>query len=171
MGNSITNSLLAYPIFLFGYSLKSRVNNLNEKFQIRSYWSWSLFIFSIGILIIVPAYNDWPKMYINGYGKNILLFTIGVLTGLYIVYFIARLIGTRLSKIISILSRGNILTLGLHSYFVAALHGAGLLNGYVDYVYAFLIMILMIPIIIAVKKYIPWIIGIKPIRKNNLIPL
>lgn len=161
IGNSFINSLLAYPIFILGYLCKPYINYWTEKPITSSLLGWITFILSLVLLIIIPEYNNWPRMYINDYGNNILLFIIGIILGLYATYFIAMLIGHKFNNIISTLSMGNILTLGIHSYFVAALHGSGLLNGYIDWFYAILIMLIMIPIIDITKKLAPWIIGFK----------
>lgn len=163
LGNSWANATIAYPVFLLGMGVKSKLGKLID-LPIKNILGWTLFIISTAIIVSLPFFNDWPQMYLNGYGQSIFLFFFGAISGIYWVYFIARLMDGVASKIIYILSIGNILTLGLHPFLVASLHGSGILNGIVDWGLAIVIMILMYPTIKFCYQYLPWLMGK---RKHN----
>lgn len=101
-------------------------------------------------------------MYRSEYGNNYLFFIIGALAGIYIVYFVSKLIGDNGQQFIRILSTGNILTLGIHPYFVQVynhLHSESLPVALVS---GIIIMAIMYPIIKFVLKHMPFVIGRSP---------
>ncbi len=153
-----TDAVLAYPFFLFGYFLKrymSEFDNLN----INRLCGWLFVVLSMGILIVIPHFNNWPMMYQNQYGNNYFLFITGASAGIYLVYFISRQLGRIAKKYITVLSVGNILTLGIHPYFVQFYSHFHLTYLWSALLVGLLIMAMMYPIINFAQKYFPVIIG------------
>lgn len=157
-GSSYTDAVLAYPFFIFGSMMKKHLEGLN---------SWSpvnipgvvLLILSFAAIIIIPIYNSWPKMYLSEYGNNYALFIVGAFAGIYIVYFVSKLLGNRLSKPMAVMSTGNILTLGLHMYAVIIYIHFRISSLAIGMMAGLVIMICMYPVIRFVLRRIPWLIG------------
>ena len=95
------------------------------------------------------------------YGKNIILFFIGGISGTMVVFLMSFMLRNVKSKVIDTISVGNILILGLHPIFIRAYHLLPEVyqSVYMDYFAALVILFAFIPIIHLSKRYFPVILG------------
>lgn len=153
--NSIISVFIAYPFYAFGIYLrkyKTSLNSINGK-----KYMWGIFVISFIFFLISSHYNDYVWMYKCYYGRNLFLFLLSGIFGTCCVFVLAKLLG-RTSKIILIISKGTIIILGFHMYFIK-IYRAFFQNSYVDFIVAAIIIIFFIPMIILFNNYFPLIIG------------
>lgn len=153
-----TDAVLAYPFFIIGYLMKNYITELDNH-NVNNLYGWFGAVLSIIILIVIPNFNDWPMMYQNQYGNNYVLFLIGAFSGIYLIYFVSKLIGDKAKKYIIVLSIGNILTLGIHPYFVQIYNHFHIVSMLPALISGLMIMTVMYPIILLAMRYFPIIIG------------
>lgn len=165
--NAILNVTVSIQPFAFGYYLRQYKEYLN-KYQVSPVSFIILFAFSILIIIYCGETNGNVWLYQNGYGKSIILYLIGVIGGTIFLFIVSKLLGGKGYRFISILSTGNILTLGCHQIFVSVIQMNINTNNYLSYALAFLVLLLFIPLITICKSYFPFIIGIyHPLSNQN----
>lgn len=161
-GNSILNVTVAYPFFWFGNALRSRLGLLNNiKLMSRTTYITTCICFIV--LLFVGKYNWKVWIHLNAYGRYLLLYIIGGLTGTYVVYVISilseRYWGA--SRFLNVLSVGSIVILGFHyGIIIDLIYLCNLnVNDYNAIFYSFAIMMLFIPINMFFEKYCPMIFG------------
>lgn len=160
-GNSIFSVTVAYPFFWFGIFLRQYIDKLNN---INLNWkTFALTGINLFILIIVGRFNWIFYMYLNTYGRYLILAIIGGIAGTYVVYTMAilseRYFNT--NKYLRTLSVGSIVILGFHNSIIMdfmRLHNVSI-NDYNVLLYSLLIMLLFIPINMFLEKYCPIIMG------------
>lgn len=151
--NCVINVCTAFPFFALGIFVsdyKLILNELNNKMKL-------VIISLCGFLFVSVCwfYNGGVGMHQCDYGGNMLLFLLGGVSGSIIIFAVSKLLG-HTSKIVAIISRGTIIILGFHKLLIIR----GLMpTPYLDMVYAALIVILFIPVILLIEKYIPIMIG------------
>lgn len=158
--NALVDSTMAYPFFIGGYYLRRWKTWINEFNNL----SAEIIIFIIsGILMCGSAYLNGPVwMYINGYGKNFLLFLIGGTTGTLCVLIVSRWIGNLWTSTAIIISKGTIIILAFHIYmipYIKRLIAHSHLSSLFDYPAAAILTLAFVPVIIFVMKHCPLIMG------------
>ena len=156
--NAFFNVMVSIQPFAIGYYLRKYKETL-IKYQISKVSFILLFAFSIFIIFICGKTNGNVWLYQNAYGKSFVLYLIGVVGGIILLFILAKLFEKKKYRFISILSTGNILTLGFHQFFVNAIQMNFNTNNFYSYVLAFIILTLFIPMIIICKAYFPFILG------------
>ncbi len=157
--NAIVNIIVSYQPFAIGYYLRQYREAL-IKYQASSLSIILLLSFSLFIIFLCGRTNGNVWLYQNGYGKSIVLYHIGVVSGTLFLFTLAKLFDKRKYRFISILSTGNILTLGFHQFFVNVIKMYYHTNNFLPYVLAFIILIVFIPLIIICKSYFPFLLGL-----------
>lgn len=156
--NAILNVIVSIQPFAIGFYLRQYKDVIN-KYQISPLSFIKLFAFSILLIYFCGEINGNVWLYQNGYGKSIILYLIGVIGGCIFLFIVAKLFGKREFRFISVLSTGNILTLGFHQFFVNVIQMNTNTNNYLPYALALVILILFIPLIIICKSHFPIILG------------
>lgn len=160
--NAIINVFLAFPFYTIGYLLRPYKEMLSA---VKKRWM-PLFVL-IGIVCIwyCGSHNEIVSLYCSSYGDNMLLCFIGALGGTVLLYAIARLLELYLADFVFITGGGTIVILGLHgivmSIFKRSVFKLISFDGIWIYAESLFILIVIVPIIIIVKKYIPVLYGNK----------
>ena len=155
LSNSIVNVCTAYPFFAIGAYAKKYKNRLNafNNMKVLGF----VFLVCTYIVYLCGYYNEHIWMDCCDYGSNMFLFLLGAIAGIICVFVLSKCIG-RAPKAVTIISRGTIIILGFHLYFVILirrLFDVSLL----DYIFAAIILVAFIPIIQFVGKKCPLMIG------------
>lgn len=155
--SAILNVFVAFPFFAFGTWIKSykdKISGIHSKKLLLI-----MLVFSGLIVYYCGEYNEVVWMYKCGYGDNILLFLMGGMSGTTMIFSLVKLF-VRPSYSMETIARGNILILGFHgrliNFFSKTTSNLPL---YIDYVSAFIIMVLFIPAILFCERFFPWLIG------------
>lgn len=113
------------------------------------------------IVIIVGWYNGAPWMYDATYGKHIVLFFVGGLSGTLAVFIVSCNLKNLKPNWLLVISKGTIIILGFHQLFIRAysylpdkFH-----NVFVDYTVALVILFAFVPIIQLSERYFPVLLG------------
>lgn len=160
--NAIENVAIAYPLFLIGHILCKRRKAINSFHDTRTLLLLSLF--AIIIICFCGKTNGEVWVYNNDYGRSYILFLIGSMCGTILLYTISVMMENRFSSIIQTLSIGNIITLGFHPIIIAQI---GPQDGFIAYATSFIILFSFYPITLLAKKYFPYILGAKYIKKEK----
>lgn len=162
---AILNAMLAIPFFLFGNILSDKYKlqftyYTNKLLKLSKFKITFMIIMLSCIVISIAHFNSTAWMYLNSYGKNIILFFIGGLSGSILVYLVSLLLNNIKSKWVTLISTGTILILGFHIFLVIFLKKISTLHlFYIDALTSLLILILFIPLIHLCLNYYPIIIG------------
>lgn len=156
--NTFINVFTAYPFFALGIFLRdyrSFLHEWNKKVTI-------LLAFLCGLLIVIGCcyFNGFVALFHCDYGGIMFWFLIGGVAGTMMVFALSKLLG-HAPKLVTVISRGTIVILGFHKLFIVR---GSMPVSYLDMVYAALIVILFIPVILLIEKYIPIMIGKYRIR-------
>lgn len=151
--NSIVNTFISYPFFMFGVLLKKKkeiiCRGLNAKSCIL------VLTLSIIVTLLCSHFNGEVWMYRNDYGKSFLLYLIGGISGTLGIYIICKWLDKINSSIVTTIANGSIIILGLHFYILSYLH----ICKELDFISAFICLILFIPVIKLCEKKLPMLIG------------
>ena len=118
-----------------------------------------------GIVYLCGYYNGIVNMFMCFYGRNMLLFFIGGTAGTAMLYALSKLSHGGY-KYVQILSIGSIIIMGFHINFIMTIRLFIPDPSYWDFLFAFLIMVLFIPIILLSSKYFPYLIGRMRVTKQ-----
>lgn len=160
--NAVVDVCTAFPFFAFGVfarDYKFILNEWNQKAGI-------ILIVVAGFLLVYTSwyYNGSVGLYACCYGGNMFLFLLGGVSGSIMVFAVSKLLGTP-SQLVSIISRGTIIILGLHKLLIN-LVWVFFPASYLDVLFAAIIVILFIPIITMIEKYFPLMVGIYRIKNK-----
>lgn len=104
-------------------------------------------------------------MYVNAYGENYLLFLLNAAAGIYLAFFVLKLMEPalrRYERVLTVLAIGNVFTLATHFYAVNylydPLHTTSISIGALT---SIAYTLAMYPIILMVLKYWPALVGAK----------
>ena len=156
--NANINVFVCMPFFLIGVFIKQWKNVIcslhNYIIEI------VLFIISIAIVILCGNYNGYVWMYLNGFGNNYVLYIIGGMAGLCLLFTISLWL-SRLShhNTVQVISKGSIVIIGLHIIVVRRLMELPNRIWLEDMLFSLLILICFIPIVRFVEMYIPILLG------------
>lgn len=153
--NAIINVLTAYPFFAFGVLLHDFIGTIDK-------WKAKPIIvsaFFLGLFLVIMSnhYNNYVAMYRCNYGGNMWWFLIGSFAGCMMIYAVSKLL-VDISKPIIIISRGTIIILGFHLFFIDLIKSF-VYASYLDFLFATVILILFIPIILITERYFPLLAG------------
>ena len=148
--NALINISLSYPFFFLGVYLK-RYNSCNNDNSLRIN-SFVASLICLGILLVSGYFNGAPWLYMNTYGKSLMLFIIGSLSGIYFFVVFAKLLSSickneTAHKIIINLSDGVIIILGLHQLFLRIYPKLDCGNSWGIYLFALFVLFSFYPII------------------------
>ena len=159
--NAIVNVLLSYPFFYFGTILRKYKTVINEGFNTR--YSVLMFFITLLITYMCSIYNGHVWVYINDYGNNFLLYLVGGFSGTALIYIISKWLDKIESSIVSTISIGSIIILGLHFSFIRYMK----IRPELDFVSAFILLLLFVPIIRFCERRLPILIGIYRTNKSK----
>lgn len=162
--NSYVNVFLAMPFFIIGVMLRPFMKEFSEA-------SPALLFF----VIIVGGVGVWycgtnnniVYLYRCSYGSDLFLCIVGALFGTASVFAVSRLLEGNLVKFIKIVGGGTIVILGLHgNYFlhnISVITNRSIVGGW-KFLECALILLIMFPIIIIIKRYLPVFYGYKKVK-------
>ena len=152
--NSIVNVCTAFPFFAIGNYLKkykSAFNSLHLAILI------IVFIVGLSLVYLSGKYNDYVWMYMNGFGGNMVWFLLGGIGGTICIYAISKLLG-HVPRFVLVISKGTILILGFQMYFIEEFRRF-FAPSFLDFVNAWVVVLLFVPVILLAEKYFPLILG------------
>lgn len=163
--NAIVDVCTAYPFFALGILLHDYKAILKE-------WNHKGMLVLMGVcgfllVFICCSYNGSVGLHCSDYGGNMLLCLLGGVSGSMMVFAVSKLLG-HASKYVVIISRGTIIILGFQKIIIALVR-AFFPASYADIVFAFIIVILFIPLIIWTERYFPLMAG--KYRINKIHPV
>ena len=149
-----------------GYDVENIARDYKHLLNVWSQKGWLIFLAVIGFFFVLVcwSYNGNVALYACCYGGNMLLFLLGGVSGSIMVFAISKLIG-QTHQLVTIISRGTIIILGLHKLLINLIW-AFFSASYLDLAFAAIIVIVFVPIIIMTEKYFPLMAGIYRIKKK-----
>lgn len=163
--NSIVNTSLAYPLFVAGGGGGKILYNscYNRIVRIKPVWSILCTIICVILVYTIRWQNGAPWMYDNRFGENIILFFIGAFAGTILVFIISYYLQNKKLYLINVISEGTIIILGFQKLFIRLFkHFPTFYNeDLLKYLYAFIILVLFVPIIKLSERYFPILLGIR----------
>jgi fucose 4-O-acetylase-like acetyltransferase len=158
VSNANVNVLVCMPMFLIGVflkELKSVANNLSN------YFVESVLAVGAGVVVyLCGEYNGEVWMYLCGYGNYYVLYIVGGTAGTLLLYVVSlRLSRLSQSDMMTTLSKGSILIIGLHIVIVrrlTELPGRFCLE---DFLFSVMILLLFVPVIHLTEKHFPLLLG------------
>lgn len=156
--NAIVNTSLAYPFYAIGGGIK----RMKEKLNTIPAWMPLLLVIACSLIVyLVGKYNGAAWMYDNTYGESFCLFFIGGLAGTVAVYGLSYLLREKKSSMVDIITTGSIVILGFHLLLIRTYdHLPAVFHSILgDYMASIIILIAFVPIIVAVEKYFPILLG------------
>lgn len=158
ISNANTNVLVCMPMFLMGVflkPLKTSLTNLHH-YAIEG----ALLVVAVALVWLCGQYNGYVWMYLCGYGNYYTLYIIGGMAGTLLLYILSLWL-SRLPyrSMVTTLSQGSILIIGLHIVIVRRL--TELPNRLLceDLLFSLLILISFIPIILLTDRFFPLLLG------------
>lgn len=158
ISNANINVLVCMPFFLIGVFLKPLKGKLT-KFHIFSI-EICVFVLAVGFVYFCGQYNGYVWMYLCGYGENFILYIIGGLAGVAMLYVVSLWLSrVPYQNMIISLSKGSILVIGLHIPIVNRLTELPDRLWGEDLFFAMMIMFAFVPLIRMAEIFFPIIIG------------
>ena len=158
-GSAFLNVVVSYQFFALGLFLskyKSAINGFrNIKVEV------AVLLVSLAVLYLSGRYHGAVWMFINDYGKNIVLFFTGGISGTVAVSVVARWLAGWRNVVVDSISTGSIVLLGLHFPVAKYLSSVTSYN----FLAAVAIVLAFVPVIMFCERYIPWMIGLYRVRK------
>ena len=161
--SAVVDVCTAYPFFAFGvfvHDFICKVSEWNNKIKLVL-----VFICSLFFVWISDHNNNYVAMYRCDYGGNLLFFLVGGVAGTMMIFALSKLF-RHTFKPITIISRGTIIILGFHIFFIDLVR-VFLPKSYFDIFLAVVIVLLFIPLITMVERYFPLMVGKYRISKNT----
>ena len=159
--NAIVNVLLSYPFFYIGLILRKFKTEINRGLDVK--YSVLMFLVTLLITYICSIYNGHVWVYMNDYGKNFLLYLVGGLSGTVLIYIISKWLNKIESSIVSTISTGSIIILGLHFSFIRYIK----IKPELDTISALILLLLFVPLIRFCEKKLPILIGIYRTKRSK----
>jgi len=161
--NSIIDVCTAFPFFTIGILCK-QINNYLSELKSKSTLI-TLFVVGLLLMVVCERFNSSNYMYMCVYGNNILLFLIGGFAGTSTIFSLSKMLHSKPNSIVT-LSKGTILILGFHPWFILWIRTHQPTPSLFDFLFALLIVLFFIPIILFSEKYFPIILGKYRITKS-----
>lgn len=155
--NGLMNICVAYPFFFLG----NVMSRFRTKLNTCNHHVCELIITALATIAIYMCgkFNGLVLMYVNGYGANFSLFLLGGIAGITLTFVISKWIGRYDSRVIKLLSKGTMLILGYHMILKGFMRAIFPNVSWLDFLLAFIILLLFIPIISRAERYFPIILG------------
>lgn len=158
ISNANTNVLVCMPMFLLGVFLKPlrmTLTNLHH-YVIEG----ALLIVAVVLVWLCGQYNGFVWMYLCGYGNYYTLYIIGGMAGTLMLYILSLWL-SRLPyrSMVTALSQGSILIIGLHIVIVRRLTELPNRLWCEDLLLSLLILISFIPVILLADRFFPLLLG------------
>lgn len=158
ISNANANVLVCMPLFLMGVflkPLKTTLTNLHH-YVIEC----TLLVVAVALVWLCGQYNGYVWMYLCGYGNYYTLYIIGGMAGTLMLYVLSMWL-SRLPyrSMVTTLSQGSILIIGLHIVIVRRLTELPDRMWGEDMLMALLILIGFIPLILLAERFFPLLLG------------
>lgn len=155
--NAILNVTTACPFFMLGFYAK------RWKGRFAAPLSWRMAITGMAVcilaLFVCTKLNGSVWMFVNGYGNNFALFLLGGCVGTALVFLCSKMLSRNSPPRIVNISKGTILILGFHGYFILLFRHIFPTSSLLDALASVLIVLLFIPIILFSEKHLPYLMG------------
>jgi len=158
VSNANVNVLVCMPLFLIGYFLKPLKACLNglHHYYVEAF----ILVISVATVYLCGRYNGYVWMYLNGFGNNFLLYLLGAMAGSSMLYIVSLWLGRfQCSNMLTTLSKGSILIIGLHIIIVRRLSELPDRMWGEDLVLSILILLVFVPIVHLAELYCPVLLG------------
>lgn len=154
--NSIVDVLLAMPFITIGYLARP----LKEKITLLKKERMPILLIFGGLGVwLCGTYNDIVYLYCCSYGSSILLCLIGSICGTVLIYAFSRLFEMYLVDFVNIVGGGTLIILGLHGIVMSIISKIVYIPGTLLYGKALLILLLLVPVILFIKKHLSLLYG------------
>ncbi len=156
--NAIVNVVVCMPLFLIGVMLKPFTSIFNELHN----WviETSILLCSIFIVVLCGNFNGCVWMYLNGFGQYFILYIIGGMAGLTMLYVVSRWLSRMpYVNMVNTLAQGSILIIGLHIIIVRRLTCLPDRFWVEDLLFSLLILFAFIPFISFADNFCPFLLG------------
>ena len=158
VSNANVNVLVCMPFFLIGIFLKPLTEKLSgiHSFPIEL----GILVLAVGFVYLCGQYNGYVWMYLCEYGESFILYIVGGMAGVVMLYVISLWLSrVPYRNMMMLLSKGSILVIGLHIPIVNRLTELpGRLWGE-DLFFAMMIMFAFVPLIRFAEIYCPMLLG------------
>lgn len=147
---------ISIPFYVLGYYLKKTqiMNSIITHLNIYYFISSLLLII---VTFLLSNYNGRVGIFSFTFGRNLFLYYLIAIIGTFGLFVLTSYLNSFSNKYVYTISIGTIVIMGLHKFFLL------FLSDYLDNGYLLSILIIMIiyPIILIFKKYIPSLAGVK----------
>lgn len=154
--NAILNVCLAMPFFTIGTFFRPLKQNLTKV-------PWSLLVLLIiagaGIVFICGRYNELVMLYRCYAGSNIPLCLIGGLAGTVVIYALSVIVRSFAHMFANVVGGGTIVILATHYELMTVIGRFVSFQGFYLYIEALVLLLLCIPLILLIKRYVPILYG------------
>lgn len=158
VSNANINVLVCMPFFLIGLFLKPAKEQLSSLHNY--YIEAALLVIAIIFVIVCGKYNGYVWMYLCEYGNNYILYILGGMAGVTLLYVISLWLSSLpYRNMIMTLSKGSILIIGLHIIIVRRLMELPDRMWGEDLLLSALILICFLPIIRIAELFFPILLG------------
>lgn len=164
--NAVLNTSLAYPLYVLGGGGKLLYDKMKR--PALSTLMIVLFVIGLALVIICGKFNGAPWMFEARYGNNLILFLIGGVAGTLAVFVCSYYLQHFYYRAIDVISRGTIIVLGFQQVLIRCFdHAPAMFHGGIsEYVAAFIIMLIFIPLITLSERYFPVLLGTRVSKIN-----
>lgn len=158
MSNANVNVVVCMPFFLIGVFLKPLKPML---VGMHTYWvEVTLFVVGAVGIYLCARYNGYVWMYLNGIGKNYVLFVLGGMSGTSMLYAVSLWLSRLPYRMMALtISNGSILIIGLHIIIVRRLTELPDRMWGEDFLFSLLILFCFVPIIRLSELFFPLLLG------------
>lgn len=164
VSNANVNVLVCMPLFLVGVFLQPLRTTLTGMHH--NVLEAGLLVMAVMGVVACGHWNGYVWMYLCSYGENFLLYVAGALAGTLMLYvaglWLSRLLGR---GIVTTLSKGSILVIGLHVIIVRRLTDLPDRMWGEDLIASVLILLAFVPVIGLAERYFPMLLGRQPGKK------
>ena len=158
--NAIINSFISWPFFILGSYIRLYWQRIIRIIPSSTSILIILILFTFFLLFTFGNLNEHVWMYKGGFGGNYLIFVLGGLSGTSLVFFISKLLERYYTpSSIKDISKGCILILGFHYFFVIGFVHLIDSQSIFTYLHSLLILLLFIPIIRLTSRFFSILLG------------
>lgn len=117
-------------------------------------------IIGISIIICCGLFNNNVWVYNNCYGNSFFIYLVGAFGGATMVFSLSKLVDRYFDKLITTLALGNIITLGLHQFFINLASMIFPPLPYLSYALALVFLLAFYPVIRFCQSWCPILLGL-----------
>lgn len=167
---SYQNVFVCYPFYFIGAlafaHCQSHIHRICSFAQNKRLQSISLICVTLLVLLLIAPYNGFVMMYQCGFRHNILLFLLLSMIGIGVIFLLSVILEKQRPSFLRIISQGSIVILAYHYLGVRIFNticsrvNENIMNNDILTLFITLIlMVMFIPIIKCVSRYVPTILG------------